>query len=241
MTWKTDSSSHPEASLFDDLFSLFYGYGLDFGTYRSMMACKSTEEPFPLAAPYETPSTRSGVPSLFWYSARSNREYLCEEVADYNGLSDDPAGICSSIKMKLDEPFCHSTWKAVFYRRYRRKRNPPDFVCQPSGTGKIPVLQTCLSQTGSRCPGPLRCCQTSDTPADSGTRLRRQRNCSSSGTDRSRPYLFSLCTKDFGKSALFLILAPERLIPFFLFLICTGQINILTNIRLSAGRPYPCR
>ena len=105
MTWKTDSSSHPEASLFDDLFSLFYGYGLDFGTYRSMMACKSTEEPFPLAAPYETPSTRSGVPSLFWYSARSNREYLCEEVADYNGLSDDPAGICSSIKMKLDEPF----------------------------------------------------------------------------------------------------------------------------------------
>ena len=105
MTWKTDSNSHPEASLFDDLFSLFYGYGLDFGTYRSMMACKSTEEPFPLAAPYETPSTRGGVPSLFWYSARSNREYLCEEVADYNGLSDDPAGICSSIKMKLDEPF----------------------------------------------------------------------------------------------------------------------------------------
>lgn len=61
MTWKADSNSHPEASLFDDLFSLFYGYGLDFGTYRSMMACKSTEEPFPLAAPYETPSTRGGV------------------------------------------------------------------------------------------------------------------------------------------------------------------------------------
>lgn len=92
----------------DDLVKLFantsaeYSYGLDFGTYRSMMAYKSSAMPDPGTVSYESPAIRDGIPSLFWYSAATGREYVCEEVTANNGLFEDPQGVCSSVKMKLD-------------------------------------------------------------------------------------------------------------------------------------------
>lgn len=79
------------------------GYGLDFGTFRSMMAYKDANASSPVIAQYDSPVIRNGIPSLFWYSGTRNNEYICEEVLTYNGLLDDPKGVCSSIKMKLEE------------------------------------------------------------------------------------------------------------------------------------------
>lgn len=79
------------------------GYGLDFGTFRSMMAYKDANAGSPTIAQYDNPIIRSGIPSLFWYSKSENKEYVCDEVLTYNGLLDDPKGVCSSVKMKLGE------------------------------------------------------------------------------------------------------------------------------------------
>ena len=84
--------------------NLFYGYGLDFGTFRSMMAYNNASHSSPQIAQYENPITRNGIPSLFWYSSKNNEEYLCEQVIQENGLFDDPQGVCTSIKMKMDTP-----------------------------------------------------------------------------------------------------------------------------------------
>ena len=43
------------------------GYGLDFGTFRSMMAYKDANAGSPTIAQYDNPIIRSGIPSLFWY------------------------------------------------------------------------------------------------------------------------------------------------------------------------------
>lgn len=87
----------------EDLSNLFYGYGLDFGTFRSMMAIRNLSRPTPDAASYEKLSLRNGIPSLFWYNPENGQEYVCDEVLDFNGLYDDPEGICSSVKMKLED------------------------------------------------------------------------------------------------------------------------------------------
>jgi len=97
-------NSRPEDPMHADFYDLFYSYGLDFGTYRSMMAYKVADQPVPCTASYDTPSTCNGIPSLFWYSPKNNREYVCEEVTDNNGLFDDPQGVCTSIKTKLSDP-----------------------------------------------------------------------------------------------------------------------------------------
>lgn len=81
-----------------------HGYGLDFGTFRSSMAYHDASIHSLKTAQYENISIQNGIPSLFWYNPDNQKEYLCDEVIDRNGLSDDPAGVCSSIKMKLDIP-----------------------------------------------------------------------------------------------------------------------------------------
>lgn len=83
----------------DNLFGV--SYGLDFGTYRSVLAYKETDE-----AP-KIPSYRSvsqgGVPSLFWRTA-SGAEYVGDQVAEANGVIEDPIGVCASVKMQLNKP-----------------------------------------------------------------------------------------------------------------------------------------
>lgn len=108
MNYTNIRSSDPLNDAMINLFanaSAEYSYGLDFGTYRSMMAYKSSVMPDPGAVSYESPAIRDGIPSLFWYSAATGREYVCEEVIANNGLFEDPQGICSSVKMKLDSPY----------------------------------------------------------------------------------------------------------------------------------------
>ncbi len=74
-------------------------FGLDFGTHSSIMAVYEGEE----VSTVMYPSAYSGgLPSLFWRDASGN-EYICDEVSERNGLVEDPAGVCSSIKMKLRE------------------------------------------------------------------------------------------------------------------------------------------
>lgn len=79
------------------------GVGLDFGTFRSMMATKDANQSLPQIIKYENPYIREGIPSLFWYSNAYNKEFVCEDVLSHNGLFDDPKGVCSSVKTKLED------------------------------------------------------------------------------------------------------------------------------------------
>lgn len=79
------------------------GYGLDFGTFHSMMSFKNANDIAANVAQYDNPMVRNGIPSLFWYSSTQNKEYLCDEVLVGNGQLDDPLGVCVSVKMKLGE------------------------------------------------------------------------------------------------------------------------------------------
>lgn len=96
-----------EKELKDKLSQLFgiagRGYGLDFGTFRSMMSFKNANDIAANVAQYDNPMIRNGIPSLFWYSSDQNKEYLCDEVLVGNGQLDDPLGVCVSVKMKLEE------------------------------------------------------------------------------------------------------------------------------------------
>lgn len=87
--------------MFDDFNTLFHTkWGLDFGTYRSMVAYTMNSE-----AP-KTPQYRDenlgGVPSLFWRDENGN-EYVGDQVSEREGRYHDPEGVCSSVKMKLQE------------------------------------------------------------------------------------------------------------------------------------------
>lgn len=77
-----------------------FSYGLDFGTYRSIMAEKRPGSPMPVKAEYTTVN-RNGIPSLFWTNGIDR--YCCDEVINRNYMEIDPSGVCSSIKMHLDE------------------------------------------------------------------------------------------------------------------------------------------
>lgn len=92
-------------SLANDMRSVFEGgegrtgFGLDFGTYRSMMAfCDGTN---PVVPAYKD-ACLGGVPSLFWRTS-SGEEYVGDQVFARDGLTSDPAGVCSSIKTRLHE------------------------------------------------------------------------------------------------------------------------------------------
>lgn len=91
--------------LHDEMSALFYtSFGLDFGTYRSMMAYRDGNDGTVSVARYDNPTNRGGIPSLFMYDPQANREYICDEVVDFNGLQDAPDCVCTSIKTKLELP-----------------------------------------------------------------------------------------------------------------------------------------
>lgn len=73
------------------------GFGLDFGTYRSMMACCDSNEPL---VPAYKDACLGGVPSLFWRTA-TGEEFVGDQVFARDGLTTDPEGVCSSIKTQL--------------------------------------------------------------------------------------------------------------------------------------------
>lgn len=72
-------------------------FGLDFGTYRSMIAVCSEEGPM---VPAYKDACLGGVPSLFWRTS-SGEEYVGDEVYARDGLTLDPGNVCASIKTRL--------------------------------------------------------------------------------------------------------------------------------------------
>lgn len=72
-------------------------FGMDFGTYRSMVAVCGEEGAL---VPAYKDACLGGVPSLFWRT-ESGEEYVGDEVYARNGLALDPAGVCASIKTRL--------------------------------------------------------------------------------------------------------------------------------------------
>ena len=77
-----------------------FSYGLDFGTYRSIMAEKRLGQPTPVKAEY-TLSNRDGIPSLFWSDGYD--QFSCDQVIEQNLMEKDPQGVCTSIKIHLGE------------------------------------------------------------------------------------------------------------------------------------------
>ncbi len=75
-------------------------YGLDFGSYRSIMAYKERDRD-PETARY-TDACAGGIPSEFWYDENGD-EHVGDEVIVQDGHMIDPDGQCQSIKMKLDK------------------------------------------------------------------------------------------------------------------------------------------
>jgi len=86
----------------DELSGLFgkKNFGMDFGTYRSVLAYKGTGDQ-PRVPTYRNENL-GGVPSLYWYTA-DGRELVGDQVLQANGAMVDPAGVCSSVKMKLGQ------------------------------------------------------------------------------------------------------------------------------------------
>lgn len=90
-------------SLQDDLRDLLgdsYSYGMDIGTTSSYIAYKEGN-----ATP-KIPNYRGvcqgGIPSLAWRD-KNGKEWFCDQVAEKQGLVEDPAGVWVSGKMKLQE------------------------------------------------------------------------------------------------------------------------------------------
>lgn len=75
-------------------------HGLDLGTSCSLWAYKEKDKD-PKAADYRG-NSRNGIPSLFW-NTEDGTEYAGDKVVELNGLAEDPLGVCSSIKMKLND------------------------------------------------------------------------------------------------------------------------------------------
>lgn len=74
-------------------------HGLDLGTYCSLWAYKEKEKD-PKIAEYHG-SSKGGIRSLFWRTENGN-EYIGDQVTERDGLIEDPKGVCSAIKMKLN-------------------------------------------------------------------------------------------------------------------------------------------
>lgn len=87
--------------MYEDFDSIFRNYwGLDFGTYRSMLAYISNDQD-PKVPSYKE-ACLGGIPSLFWYDKNGN-EFVGDQVQARGGELIDPAGICSSVKTKLEK------------------------------------------------------------------------------------------------------------------------------------------
>lgn len=88
--------------LFDSMNSALeeYHWGLDFGTYRSVVSYIS-EGSAPKVPNYQD-ACMGGVPSLFWRD-QGGIEHVGDEVQAMDALLTDPAGVCSSVKTRLTE------------------------------------------------------------------------------------------------------------------------------------------
>lgn len=88
--------------LYDDMKQALdeYHWGLDFGTYRSVVSYIS--EGAPPKVPGYRDACLGGIPSLFWRD-KSGLEHVGDEVQAMDGLLVDPAGVCSSVKTRLTE------------------------------------------------------------------------------------------------------------------------------------------
>ena len=73
-------------------------WGLDFGSYRSMVSYKEKDKK-PETARYKE-ECLGGVPSEYWLAA-DGTEYVGDEVIRNDGWIKDPEGQCPSVKMKL--------------------------------------------------------------------------------------------------------------------------------------------
>lgn len=73
-------------------------FGMDIGTSCSYIAYKEGNSA-PKTPNYQG-SCRGGIPSLAWRD-RDGNEWFCDQVADKQGLLEDPAGVWTSGKMKL--------------------------------------------------------------------------------------------------------------------------------------------
>ncbi len=76
-------------------------FGMDIGTSSCYMAYKESPNTPPKIPNYRG-ACIGGIPSLIMRDKKGN-EWIADEVADRNGMLDDPCGVCSSIKMKLAE------------------------------------------------------------------------------------------------------------------------------------------
>lgn len=76
-------------------------FGLDFGTYRSMIATYDRDSGS-LAVPNYSDACLGGIPSLFWRTA-DGKEWVGDEAYARDCLSNDPDGVCSSVKTHLHE------------------------------------------------------------------------------------------------------------------------------------------
>ena len=77
----------------------YLSWGLDFGSYRSLIAYKHMDSN-PETARYKDKECIGGVPSEFWRTA-DGKEYIGNDVIELDGWIIDPAGQCDCIKMKL--------------------------------------------------------------------------------------------------------------------------------------------
>lgn len=74
-------------------------FGLDFGTYRSVMAYYDGTK---LEVPPYSDACLGGLPSLFWRTT-DGKEWVSDEVSARDGLTLDPDGVCRSVKTHLNE------------------------------------------------------------------------------------------------------------------------------------------
>ena len=83
-------------------------WGLDFGSYRSIVSYKERDKK-PETARYKD-ECLGGVPSEYWLAA-DGTEYVGDEVIREDGWIKDPEGQCASVKMKLknEKVFLHGS------------------------------------------------------------------------------------------------------------------------------------
>ena len=83
-----------------DLLGENYSFGMDIGTTCSYVAYKEGNSS-PKVPNYRG-VCQGGIPSLAWRD-KNGREWFCDQVAEKQGLVEDPAGVWTSGKMKLGE------------------------------------------------------------------------------------------------------------------------------------------
>lgn len=85
----------------EDLLGQSISFGADIGTSSCFVAYKERDMA-PRIPVYPAEYCKGGVPSLSWRD-RDGNEWFCDQVERKQGLANDPAGVWTSGKMKLDQ------------------------------------------------------------------------------------------------------------------------------------------